>query len=110
MFFCSWGALGALLGALGTLLERSWGALEFSWGALGSLLGRSWALLGAPGRPQVDLGSILELQRVDFGTSGDGFSSLRGDQGNEFPHAAPIDTLRLTGNSGQTETNKLHRF
>ena len=97
-----WVALGALLGALGALLGRS-------WVALGSLLGRSWALLGAPGRPQVDLGSILELQRVDFGTSRDGFSSFRGDQGNEFQHAAPIDTLRLTGNSGQTETNKLHR-
>ena len=53
MFFCSWGTLGALLGALGTLLGRSWGALGAllgalgrSWGALEALLERSWALLG----------------------------------------------------------------
>ena len=30
--------------------------------------------------------------------------------GQRIPHAAPIDTLRLTDNSGQAETNKLHRF
>ena len=30
--------------------------------------------------------------------------------GQRIPHAAPIDTLRLTDNSGQAKTNKLHRF
>ena len=67
--------------------------------------GTSWSRPGrdlAPktlqGRSFIDLGWFLELQRVDFGTSRDGFSAFRGDQGNEFQHAAPIDTLRSTDN------------
>ena len=30
--------------------------------------------------------------------------------GQRIPRTAPIDALRLTDNSGQSETNKLHRF
>ena len=53
----SWGALGALLEALGGPLGGSWGPLEailepfrallgLSWGPLGALLGLSWGPLG----------------------------------------------------------------
>ena len=82
----SWGALAALLGALGALLDRSWGLL----GALGTLLGRSWgalgALLGAPGSPGTILarlltprGSILRPPGVDFRWSEDHFGSDNDD-------------------------------
>ena len=72
------GALGALLGCSWGALGRTWALLGRSWGALGPLLESSWALLGAPGRPLGDLGSIFDPQRVDFGASGDGFSTLQG--------------------------------
>ena len=42
----SWGYLGALLAALGTLLGYSWDGLGRSWAALGALLGGSWPVLG----------------------------------------------------------------
>ena len=91
-------ALGTLLGALGTLLGRSWGALGRSWallgrswGALGPLLESSWALLGAPGPPWADLGWIFNPQRVHFGASRGGFSTLRGSIGVRVG-----DDLRVT--------------
>ena len=36
------GALGGLLGLLGSFLEASWEPLGDSWGSLGGLLGASW--------------------------------------------------------------------
>ena len=70
----SWAALGPLLDVLGRL-----GALsERSWTPLGRLLGGSWALLGAPGPPLRDLGSILDPPSLDFTPSGGAFSILRG--------------------------------
>ena len=69
----SWAALRPLLGALG----RSWALLGRSWGALGPHLESSWALLGAPGPPWGDLYWIFNPQRVHFGASRGGFSSLQ---------------------------------
>ena len=59
----SWGALGALSGALGALLG--------SWGPLGPLLGPSWAL-GLLGH----LGAILRPQKPIGGENGRGPTTL----------------------------------
>ena len=70
----SWGAPGALVGALGALLGHSWGALGALLGALGALLGRSWgglgALLGALGRLLALLGNLGALLGRSWGARG----------------------------------------
>ena len=71
----SWRALGrswALLGALGTLLERSWDALGRSW-ALLEALGRSWEPLGTL---LSALGSLVGHSWLDLGTSQGRFWAL----------------------------------
>ena len=77
--FASWGTLGALLGALGPVLEATAqrrgdhfcqspvGARNVaSWGPLGPLLGRSWALLGPS---WASLGPLLGLSWAILGPS-----------------------------------------